>query len=384
VDPLVGAKLTGKLGPKNSIALLYTADALPDGFAPAGSRYAHVPVFRYKRSLADDSFLGLIYAGRERSEYYNRVGGADGELRVGESSTIGFHGLYSQTKTDPAASPQTGHAIGLNFQYNTRDLGLGFSAKNISQQFAAHTGYVTRTGVSLLAGSATLRLYPDSELFRRISIGLFSGHTLDRPSSLWETYNSAAVSLLLGGTTIVQPRYIYSTEIFLDQRFLTGGYNLIFRSQVSKEFLAQVSFRSGYAIFYSGSPYQGKSRGASASVTYQPLEDLALELTYQYSDFTRDSDSQNIYEVSISRSKLTYQVNRYLFLRGTAEYNTYHRKLLTDLLFSFTYIPGTVFHAGYGSLFERLRWEGSTYVPDARFIETQRAFFVKASYLWQL
>ncbi|MBE0558108.1 MAG: hypothetical protein IH628_12820 [Proteobacteria bacterium] len=211
-----------------------------------------------------------------------------------------------------------------------------------------------------------------------------SAQTLDHPSGLWETNNSAAVSILIGGTTILQPRYVYSTEIFLARRFLTGGVDLTLRSQMIKELLVQASARWGDAIFYSADPYQGRSRDASAALTFQPWDDLALELTARYSDFTRTSNSETIYEISIGRSKLTYQLNRYLFFRGTLEYNTYRRRLLTDLLVSFTYIPGTVFHAGYGSLYERSRWERDSYVPDSRFLETQRGVFVKASYLWRI
>ena len=384
VDPVVGVKLTGKLGAKNSIALLYAVDEFPADHPSGDRRLAHVPIVRYKRSLSDDSFLGAIYAGKELPDRYNRVGGADGELRLGESSTVGFHGLYSESKPNQASNRQTGHALGLSLQYNTRDLGLGFSFKEISEPFHAEMGYITRTGVMIAAASATPRWYPDSETLRRISLGVSSAQTLDHPSGLWETNNSAAVSILIGGTTILQPRYVYSTEIFLARRFLTGGVDLTLRSQMIKELLVQASARWGDAMFYSADPYQGRSRDASAALTFQPWDDLALELTARYSDFTRTSNSETIYEISIGRSKLIYQLNRYLFFRGTLEYNTYRRRLLTDLLVSFTYIPGTVFHAGYGSLYERSRWERDSYVPDSRFLETQRGVFVKASYLWRI
>ena len=77
-------------------------------------------------------------------------------------------------------------------------------------------------------------------------------------------------------------------------------------------------------------------------------------------------------------------MNRFLFFRGILEYNSFRRQLLTDLLGSFTYIPGTVLHAGYGSLYERTRWDGAGYVRDERLRETRRGLFFKASYLWRL
>jgi hypothetical protein len=91
-----------------------------------------------------------------------------------------------------------------------------------------------------------------------------------------------------------------------------------------------------------------------------------------------------LYDYAIYRGKASFQVNRYLFFRAIAEYNTYRRQLLTDFLASFTYIPGTVLHAGYGSFYEKVRWDDGRYVPGTSFLETRRGFFFKASYLWRL
>lgn len=84
------------------------------------------------------------------------------------------------------------------------------------------------------------------------------------------------------------------------------------------------------------------------------------------------------------RGRLTYQFNHYLFFRAIAEYNKFRRTLLTDFLASFTYIPGTVLHAGYGSLYQRIAWENGIYVNADRFLESRRGFFFKMSYLWRL
>jgi hypothetical protein len=78
------------------------------------------------------------------------------------------------------------------------------------------------------------------------------------------------------------------------------------------------------------------------------------------------------------------EVFRYLFLRGIAEYNSFRKQLVTDLLASFTYIPGTVFHVGYGSLYEKVEWRDDGFVPGRDLLETRRGVFVKASYLWRM
>ena len=54
------------------------------------------------------------------------------------------------------------------------------------------------------------------------------------------------------------------------------------------------------------------------------------------------------------------------------------------MLPSFLYIPGTVIHFGYGSLYEKIAWRDGRYVPADHFLESSRGLFFKASYLWRL
>jgi hypothetical protein len=60
-------------------------------------------------------------------------------------------------------------------------------------------------------------------------------------------------------------------------------------------------------------------------------------------------------------------------MRAIVQYDSSRRRVLGDFLASYELVPGTVVHAGYGSLWERL--DVDPYRPTAR------AFFFKASYL---
>jgi len=180
--------------------------------------------------------------------------------------------------------------------------------------------------------------------------------------------------------------YIYSTEVFLGQKFKTDGLQLAVGGLLSKRLRATLIYNTGNAIYYSAAPYQGSRNRVSASVIYQPTENIESNSSLIYSDFHRTSDGEKIYDYPIIREKLTYQLNRYLFFRGIVEYNKYRRRLLTDFLASFTYIPGTVAHIGYGSVYERIQWDtpSASYRNNDQFLESQRGFFLKVSYLWRL
>ncbi len=155
-------------------------------------------------------------------------------------------------------------------------------------------------------------------------------------------------------------------------------------SQITRDLFFQVTAGQGDAIFYSAEPYQGESQKFNATIRYQPSDKVETRLDYTYSNFTRKSDKQRIYDYAITRGRLTYQLNKYLFVRGIVEYNSFRKDLLTDFLASFLYIPGTVVHFGYGSLYERITWREGRYIPAERFLESRRGLFFKASYLWRL
>jgi len=384
IDPVAGLKLSGKIGRKNMLASIYAMDDLPENDAPAQGEYAHFAILRYKRALNQDAYIGGLYTGRELKNAFNRVGGTDGHLRLGESTTLRFYGFMSQTKDSADAPVQNGHAVTLNYRYETRDIGWGVEINDIAQHFRADAGYITRTGVTGYSADVSPKFYPKSNILRKINPQLLVYLWKDKPSNLWETYNFLSMDFTFMGRNTASVMYTYSTEVYLGERFKTNGLDISGLSQMTKQFYIQLSYRNGMAIYYSDTPYQGKGNNASATIIYQPSEKIRSEWNLTYSNFYRDSDSQKIYDYTIARWKLTYQMNKYLFFRGIVEYNDYYREMLTDFLASFTYIPGTVIHIGYGNLYEKVKWHQGQYINSDRFTEMRRGFFFKTSYLWRL
>jgi hypothetical protein len=380
VDPLVGIKLNGKIGNDNTVASIYTMDNLYD----AEEDHAHFAIFRYKRALAEDSFIGGFYTGRERTNGYNRVVGADGQLRIGQASIFGFHFFESVTKADKESSNDDGHALGLHYFYNTRDWLLMLGFQDIADDFRTETGYVTRTGITRFRSGAIRMLYPDSKIIMRVDPIIHSYQIRDKLSGLYETMNSFDLRLILPRNSYVLFGYCYATEVFLDEKFDISGPRFIASSQFTRQFFFSLSYYRRNKIRYIADPYQGYGSDTTATFRYLPSEKLHLDLSLTYSDFYREFDSLREYDYTIIRNRTTYQVNKYLFFRGIIEYNSFHKQLLTDLLASFTYIPGTVIHVGYGSLYEKLEWIENEYRYVDDFMETQRALFFKASFLWRL
>ncbi|MFC2168999.1 DUF5916 domain-containing protein [Acidobacteriota bacterium] len=381
VDPLVGLKLNGRVGDKNSLAFIYALDELADS---EDEDYAHFSIFRYKRALSKDSFIGGMYTGRDRKMGFNRVMGIDGQLRLTPSSIFGYFAFLSQTKTEKTSPGENGHALGLHYLYNTRDMVLMFGFQDITKDFQTETGYMTRAGVSRLRSGFLWMFYPRSKIIQRIDPMIHSTQIKDKFSNLYETYNSFDLRFVLQRNSSIQVGGSYATEVFLGEKFKTSKLRVSCRSQLTKQFFVSLDFKYGQKIRYIENPYQGKGSDASGTITFLPSEKLHLDLRLSFSNFSRESDSKTEYSYTIIRSKNTYQMNKYLFFRAIVEYNSFRRRLITDFLASFTYIPGTVIHVGYGALYEKIKWDGGEYRDADRFLETERGFFFKASFLWRL
>jgi len=385
VNPIAGVKLAGKLAPADSLASIYAVDERPTETAgPDDSRYAQVAILRYKHALRGDSYLGGFYTGREQGEAFNRVLGADGAIRVTGASAIGFHAFGSTTRAPGAGEATAGHAVLAEFAHDSRNLSVSLGARDISQDFDTWTGYLTRPGVFGATAAVNPRFYPRSAVVRRIEPSFVTDHVRDAPSGLWENWNEPGLLVLLPRNGRVSASYHWSTEVFRGEAFDTSGVQAVATAQVTTEVTLRGTFGHQRAIYYDADPFPGRLTSATATAVYQPTEQWLFDVRATYAGFARASDGERLYDYAIYRAKTSFQVNKYLFFRGIAEYNTYRSQLTTDFLGSFTYIPGTVLHAGYGSFYEKARWEERGLVPAPGLLETRRGFFFKASYLWRM
>jgi hypothetical protein len=381
INPILGFKATGKLGIKNTIASIYAHDDLP---GDPDDRYPDFGIVRFKHSLKDDSFIGGFYTSRFQGSGFNQVAGTDGRFRLTGASVAEYHLFGSFTRNPGAEATFNGHALSLYYNYGTRSVYAELSGQDISKYFQVDSGFITRTGISRLAPFFMYMFYPKSSFFQRIEPFYWGEHIYDKFYGTFETYNVFALRFWLPRSSMFRVDGLLGNEVYVGRKFNRDSYRFMFETQLTKHLNLGGMFRRGGMIFYDpADPYQGYGNQALASAEYQPLEKFSFGLSYTYVGFYRESDSQKVYDYGIIRSRNTFQINKYLFLRAIFEYNTFYRRLTTDGLISFTYIPGTVVHIGYGSAYEKLAWTGGEFVDSNRFLETQRGFFFKVSYLWR-
>lgn len=386
-DPRWGAKLSGKLRPDDTVAVLAAVDApsappqAPPGTPDPPS--AQVSVLRYKLTTREDGYLGAFLAARDQDGRRNRVYGPDGQVRLGPSDMLSWHAFGSSLREAEGAETRSGHALGLELQHDTSRLAVNAAFHEVSEDFAADTGFLTRSGIALGTLSATPKFYPKGGWFRRLDATAGASGLKDRESGLMEEDRWISLTGISRGNASVTLAVHDATEVFLGRRFGADGISLSARNQFSKSFTLQGSYWRGQGIRYVAEPFQGRGSTASLTATLQPTENLAWTLAWSHADFFRSGSGEKVYDYHIYRSRLVYQVDRYLFFRAVLEYNAYRKQLLTDFLASYTYIPGTVLYLGYGSLYRKQAWEAGEYRPASSLLEMQRGLFFKASYLWR-
>ena len=381
VDPAYGFRLTGKLGRRDTIAAIYARDELPGDAVDERPQFT---IARYKHTMSGDSYIGGFYTGREYGRGYNRVGGFDGRFRLGQASVLSFHLFGSLTRPREAAPLAKDHALSLYYNYQSRKWHAEVGYQDVSQGFQVDSGFLTRTGVRRLAVFAMHQIYPRSKFIQKIEPFYWSSHIYDTIYNMWETIDFFVVRFYLPRNTQVRVEGILGNEIFAGRRFGRAGYGLRTESQVFKQVYFETYFRRWGGIYYDpDAPYAGTETRSSLYLRYQPVDKLDFSLSLENRVFSSRPGGESVYDYTILRSRNTFQVNKFLFLRAIVEYNFYRKRLTGDGLVSFTYIPGTVFYVGYGSAFERLDWKDGEYVAGPRLIETKRGLFLKISYLWR-
>jgi len=385
VDPRWGLKLTGRIGAGSSIYSLLAQDEIAEGGPENGPASALAGVLRYKRALFQDGYLGGFFTLRNRGGRYNHVLGVDGRLRLSAGSRLEYNLLTSLTR-EAGDAAFNGLVLSVEQRFSSRRLNMNFGARYASPLFTADLGYINRTGVFSLPLDFRYSFFPRSDFLQRLDFLVVSQQTRDTRAGLWETFNWIGWEIYLPSKTWFYFGGCPSSEVFAGKRFNTSYLGAGIYAYLTRWLYLELTANVGRFIHYDpANPQEGTGKKINLGMILKPLQSLRLEGTLIYADLFAQESGDRLFSATILRQSATWQLNRHFFFRAIAEYNTHYKRLSGDFLASYTWIPGTVLQAGYGSVFNE-----STGIPgmerplDANFAQTRRSFFFKASYLWRL
>ena len=411
VDPLFGARLTGKVG-KWSMGALFVDDRGPGkNLAPGdplSGEHSPVGVFRVQREIGRggrNSSIGAMLTSQDFGPSYNRVFSVDTRLQLLRNWTFVGYASASRTRTlsgDRLAGP----AYRAMWYYQGRNFVSDTRYTDHSPNFRAQTGYIPRLDIRELSHSGGYLWRRENGVLQSFGPVVGASINYDRQGRLrdWNLGPEFRLGLTRGTSLTVARDETF--ELYDGRGYRKHQLDIAFDSEWFSWFWPAASFTKGTAINYNPAPqlapFLGRTSQATAGFTLRPEPHLQIEETYIYSGLRVGKESKlawaapgtAIFHNHIVRSKVNYQFTRQLSLRFIADYSSLlpngsltslekSKRVGLDALFTYMLNPGTALHAGYTDLYENYRLDPTLQRTSGPDLNTGRQVFVKLSYLFR-
>ena len=369
VDPIGGLKLTGTAG-QQTFAFLTAADGSIDP-----ERQKFFTIGRGMWNTGPGQYIGGLITDVEYLGSHNRVAAADLSLRKGNDFRVSSALMYSDSRT-LEGDPKEGFGGQMELSYNTRRVNLGSFYEHFDKGFQMDTAFINRVGLTRTWQYGELQFYPDQKKhpwLKRVAPFVWVQYAEDRVNNGDELFVLPGLRFNFTRQGNLRIDYGRGHETFVGREFPVSRVFINGQAQFLRWLNVGGFIQNGNGIFYDpADPFGGRNRAVGTWTTLQPSSKLSHNIEYNYVKFDRES-GERVFDVHVLNLRNTYQFNRQFLLRAITQYDSSRRRVLGDFLASYELAPGTVVHAGYGTLLES---------PNARPYETTaRAFFFKASYL---
>ncbi len=433
VDPVGGAKLTGKTG-AFKMGYLGALDRSPVTFGSA-SQDALFNLVRVRGDLGSGSSVGALYTDRTLlgGEGFNRVGSLDSRLILAGRYTLTAQlaGAWSKEEDD-AGTPST--LFGPLFYAQLARSGWGLSwdvsAEDVHPDFRARSGFIRRIGDARLAAEAQYTFHNQAGAFLEDWSPQVEAEAYFDHEDLWagrryqEASVQAGLDISLRGPNGGQGEVSYGYFAFdpadyagYERPAAGAGYipmearaplsgllrlHAFGRSQPVSWLSLHLDGSYGEVPIYAEAS-RGVELGLEPSANISFRNGLSADLSFTYSRIRRAGGGGRFSVAQIPRVKIRYQLTRALFTRAILQYNLEERDALRwsdglplrvngdistpddrgevqyDLLVGYEPSPGTVVYAGW----TRTRVGPNTY-RFGRLEPSAEGLFLKVSYLFRL
>lgn len=396
VDPQWGGKLTGKIG-KTTLGFLSTYDLNPRDIHISSESddeedeeengdLALVNVFRLKRDLFPESYIGFILTDKEMgfswgniTQNYNRVAGVDGHFKFLNIYRFSFQVVGSKTKV---GIEETDIIPAMTFSLNRGGRHLGFSLDytHIPPDFEASLGFFRRKDIRSINTRLSYAFLPQTNLIVDIRPSIEYRRIYDFDDVL--TDEELQLGFFMSGWrgTHVWAHFSNELERYEGINFRKNSFRANFSSSPFSWLSGNINFSFGDSIYYSDEgeedPYLGYKTSLGFRFTFKPITNLRMHYNFKNDIFSRTKGGEKVYTVNIISQRINYQLSRPLSLRLITDYNDYHKEIYTSILLSYEYRPGTVFYFGIDDNQEK---------DDSGIYRVQgRYYFIKFSYWWRI
>ena len=395
-DPSWGTKLTGKMGAHGLGAFVARDDStqlvIPGSQSSRSTALgieSDDAVVRWRRDVGSSSALGILATSREGDGYSNRVLGADGKLRFGESDSLTFQLLGSSTRYPGEVASEFGQpegsfddvAASVSYRHDSRNWFWQARAEDVGNDFRADMGFMPRVDYRLLKGTVQ-RIWwgeentPIQKTKFAVDIERWVDHdgvVLKQELETYITFDGPLDSFLWIGPRVRE-------QTFAGRKF--DQVDALFYSEAQ---LSSNVFISLWARYGDDVDFDGARPGEILILEPRLRLDLGRHVHVELTHARRrlDIDQGRLFTADLSRFKLVYQLNRRMFVRAIVENTDISRDpalhggsveaasqdLFSQLLFSYKLNARTVAFLGYSDTREAVGGLSS--------VQTGRGLFLK-------
>jgi hypothetical protein len=459
-DPDVAAKVTGRRG-KYTYGVLYASDnapgnyeddirydpeRLPAGFDRLNGQNSKVGIFRVKRDIGKENFVGLLGTSYNFADRSNYVGGFDARFKFDKQTSLDFQVLgttarlctFAREEDGDDCATRNGFVYAYSFSKNARHHYFNVNGVGRTAGYVALVGFTRRVNTN----------------GHNLNFGYFTEPKPKAKITSWETSHYAGGSFDWQGRS---QNWTYEGQVgpnLQRQTFVRVGYNTGYErvfasefdkvafagglpeaSETSKNFFAYAGsqptkrvnffyffgYRTGQLDYDFGagrrfprvSPSALAAREATrrglckddpgdpaecaalpepggggylytnGNVTYKATKDLNLTLSFSKNRLVREDTGRVAFDTNIASLKTTYQFTRFAFTRARIDYDSTTSHYSGQFLFAWTPNPGTAFYVGYNDDLNRNYYNRFSARPEPGLLRNSRSFFIKASYLFR-
>lgn len=374
IDPSAGVKLSGTSG-RHSFGVLSSADASPEGDTARAFTIGREVV-----NFGEGQYAGLLATDTEFESDHNRVIGGDFTFKHGKN--LRWNGSFLSSHSRSLEGEST-HGTGsqLSYAYSTRRVVFAGQGEHYDPGFRMDTAFINRVNVTRGWQYQEVQFYPDRPRFtwiKRVAPFFWVVSAKDRTQGGSEAFYLPGIRFNFTRAGSLRIDRGVGHETFAGRQFEIGRTFVDAGVQITRWMELNGNFNRGPSIYYDGDPpFQGDQMSFSGRVGLQPNAKLYHHLSYRFVTFDKRSTGEKVYDVHIASLRNAYQFSPRFFVRAVAHFDSSRERVLTDFLASYELAPGTVVHAGYGSLYGRRHED----LEFESYRGTARAFFFKASYL---
>ena len=415
-NPLLGARLTGKIGPW-TIGALVSDDEAPGRRVPPGSslrgQNARYGIFRVNRDVFEQGSVGAMYTDWSFGESSNRVGGADFRFKLTPNLALAGQAVSSSTtlQGELGGPNLTGPAYDVTLNRSGRQLRMFFGYTDVSEDFRSVPGFVARRDIREVSYSFRYFFRPESTLISWGPTFFVEGVWDHNGVLLDEIYNPGLVWNFVGQTRL-EVEFTRKDEtlrpkdflVLIDNRnFPQNAPSIEFRSSLIPAVTMNFEYTGGTTINFhppaGEEPEKANQTGAEVELTIRPANAHRIDTTYLLTQLTEPSHGTRIFDNHIFRLRWNWQFNRELSLRLIGQYDALLsnesltslptvKNLNFDALVTYLVNPWTALYIGYNGNAQNIDLidtpNGRRLIrPRSSFENDAWQIFVKFSYLFR-